>query len=102
MQKNRGFQKLYLAAYKAGGTPYQWVLNPAVFGTTHPLVLCCLPCTYLEVVRKSTPRENGSKWGRTEVQRLHAIVEDKDQVEGPQSERYDANFLRGYFSDDIE
>ena len=37
-----------------------------------------------------------------QIQRLRAIVEDKDQLEGPQTKSYDANFLRGYFLDDIE
>ena len=37
-----------------------------------------------------------------QIQRLRAIVEDKDQLEGPQTKSYDANFLRGYFSDDVE
>ena len=33
---------------------------------------------------------------------LHAIIEDKDQLEGPKSESYDASSLRSYFSDDAE
>ena len=37
-----------------------------------------------------------------QIQKLRAIVEDKDRLEGPQTESYEANFLRGYFSDDVE
>ncbi len=30
------------------------------------------------------------------------VVEDKDQLEGPQTKSYDANSLRRYFSDDVD
>jgi len=37
-----------------------------------------------------------------QIQRLRAIVEDKDQLECSQTKSYDTNFLKGNFSDYVE
>ena len=37
-----------------------------------------------------------------QIERLKGLVEEKDQLEGPTRGKYDTDFLRDYFSDDVE
>ena len=37
-----------------------------------------------------------------QIERLKGLVEEKDQLEGPRRKIYVTNFLRDYFSDNVE